>query len=340
MIKFSKLVGDSRRKMPPRRRVEDVLQIVGGASPRGSSYWKRVRRCPREHGLYSIGLRKGAERSEALDLGLLFHHALEVYFKTVQLYQSKLTKRDEEFYWGSAAAAEKAAWDSIAPFADEEGYSSTYARVEKMLIQYFENYRRRDRWRIIAVEETLIYDEADLTYTARLDLIVECADRGGMWIVEHKTAQSITEDLLHNYALDLQIVGQVWLMQQVIDLDEYPPLRGVLVDIMTKPKSTKHGSITVPKFERFEVCPSREHVEEFYNSMVQWTAVSQTFEQLGWPKALGNCAGGMRFFRKCPYFDLCDTRPKASVADFAAELKNDALIGFREDHAEVPEDWE
>lgn len=328
-----------------RRNPAELLGLEGGASPRGNSFYSRVRKCPREHALATItGLRRQGDW-EALTLGLAFHLALETYYKAIQTWQqsielndegtkNKLKSRgaDDNYLFGGIPSAEQAAWKAIEPLRNEEGFEETYEDLERMLAHYFDTYRRQDRWRIVAVEETLIYDDSQVTpivvsplvYSARLDLIVEDYARGGMWIVEHKTARAITDDLLEGYQLDQQTLGQVWLMHACVDLRSYPRLMGMMVNITSKHKT--------PRFERPMVCPSKYHLAAFEESMRAWNAMLPVYKQLGWPKALGNCAGPSRYWSRCAYFDVCHGRPELSVDQLRRE---EPPFGFVR-----PDDWE
>ena len=162
------------------------------------------------------------------------------------------------------------------------------------------------------VEENLEYSDDGIEYSARLDLIVEDYTRGGMWVVEHKSARSITPELLAGYQLDQQVLGQLWLLEHCVDLSAYPSLRGVLVNITTKHK-------TGPKLERLEVSRSRKHLAAFESSMRSWYEVAQVLEDLDWPQALGSCAGPSRYFSRCDYYDLCFGHPDVSVEQLVRE---------------------
>jgi hypothetical protein len=281
-----------------RRPAQAVLGVLdAGASSAGSTFWKTMRRCPREHALRHVaGLRRASSGSEALTVGWLYHLALEAY------YSSLLKDAD-------GASDEAAAWAAIRALEREPGYEETYPEVERLLAGYFETYRRQDAWKVLAVEETLSSEDEGLHYSARLDLVIE--EAGRVWIVEHKTARAITPDLLSGYQLDMQILGQVWLFGRCVDLSTYPTLGGVIVNIATKTK--------VPKYERVRVYPSRAHLQAFEESMRAWSALVPAYQSLGWPKALGNCTGAARFFGQCDYFDLCHGRPEASLATVASE---------------------
>lgn len=306
-----------RREAPDRRSVAEVLGVTNSASPYGSTRYKRIRRCPREHGFVSVlGLRPERSPIEELDVGLIFHYALEKFYKYVRQHQLKLdaqqAPRDDAYFHGAQQDAEVAAMQFIAPLSGEEGYEETFAEVQTMLGHYFHTYRRQDRWRVVAVEETLTFRNAAFQYSARLDLVVEDFDRGGLWIVEHKSARAITDDLLQSYELDLQIVGQCWLLHQCVDLAALPPFRGVLVDIMTKSKK-------YPRLERHPVSPNGFHLDNFARQLVHWREVEQLWEQQGWPQALGNCSGAPRYFRQCAYYDICRTRPERTFHELAEE---------------------
>src|SRR5574342_998201 len=171
-----------------------------------------------------------------------------------------------------------------------------------MLDAYLERYEGEDKWRILAVEETLVY-RGDIEYSARLDLVVEDLGRGGLFLVEHKSARFLSLELLDNYPLDFQLLGQVWLAEHVLDLSAYPPLRGVIVNIVT----TGHVR---PKCARTEVYPSQLHLEAFYRAVRDWPYMRQLSARLGYPQALGHCGGYARGYSRWEYFDLCPNRPE------------------------------
>lgn len=282
----------------PRRAWEDVLGLpASSGSPTGSTFWKRMRRCPREHALYTVAKLRRTTRSEPLTVGALWHLGLETYYKA-------------RMQGCAIGEAEAQAMRGLAQLEAEPGYEETFPEVVRLLQAYFESYRHEDAgWRVVAVEETLQYVSPELRYSVRLDLLVEID--GGLWIVEHKTARAITADLLTGYQLDMQILGQVWCFQNCVDTAAYPPLRGVVVNIESKHK--------MPRFERVQVCPSRDHLEAFETSMRQWTQLEHVFASMQWPRALGNCTGGARYFSTCDYFDVCHGQPRAGVEQLAVE---------------------
>lgn len=317
-------------KDTPRRKVEEVLGVEGGASPRGSSYWKALRVCPRESALRNIAKLVPMGTSQtALDVGLLFHHALENYYLVLQASQAraererplkkrKLGLEQQEWCWSGMAEAERAAWLSIKQFSAEEGYEEIYAEVERLVGSYLEFYRRKDLWRVVSVEETLQYADAGMAYSARLDLIVEDLSAGGLYVIEHKTARSASADVLEGYQMDMQILGQVWLLGACVDFTSLPTLKGVRVNITTKHKTPQH--------HRVEVLPSNLHLKSFEDEQRNLFAVAAYYAKLGWPKHLGNCTGAARYFQRCGFFDVCHGHP----ADTVEELRDNPPFGYKD----------
>src|SRR5574341_491440 len=75
---------------PDRRPPHIVLGVQGGPSRIGSSYYKRLIRCPREHALYQIGGLRTARDREHLTVGWLFHFGLEVFYRRLMVGDNKL----------------------------------------------------------------------------------------------------------------------------------------------------------------------------------------------------------------------------------------------------------
>jgi hypothetical protein len=209
MPKLSFTVPLSGKKTPvDRGSIFGLLNIPDtGASPKGSTYRKSLIQCPHEHGLlYEIGLRPSAP-TEALTLGLLFHYALQRYYEEIFRFQQQFEakypadyRKESEYFWGHEAEASKVAWKSVSELQFADGYADTWAVLSRVLDAYFDHYSRRDRWRILAVEET--------------------------------------QDLVDFYDLDLQILGQVWLAARCIDWDKsgLPMFGGTKINIASKQK--------------------------------------------------------------------------------------------------------
>lgn len=265
----------------------EVLDIPNeGASPVGSTFYKSMISCPREHALAYI---IGAEREYAgdpLTQGLFFHHLLQLYYER-----------------GRDGA--KLGFELCAQLEETPSYKDLGEQARVMFDSYLDLYEGVDRWRVIAVEETLIY-RGHFDYSARLDLIVEDLERGGMWVIEHKTARALSAELLDNYQMDIQILGQVWLMRHCVDLSQYPLFRGVRVNITTKHKSPQHT--------RVDVYPSDRHLAAFEATVGNLHTLRGVNAQLGWPQYLGSCAGYSRGYSRCDYFDICHAYPDVAVA--------------------------
>lgn len=298
-------VAQSSNPDADRRPAAEVVGAVdAGASARGSTFYKSLLMCPREHGLtYEAGFRPTAP-SEPLTLGWLYHHCLELYYGAILAAGGLTLDRD------GRRAGMRAAYAAIDAVEAEPGYTATAASLRRMIDGYFEQYDGHDNWRVIAIEESLEY-HGGFAYTARLDLIIEDLEHGGLWIVEHKSARSITSDLIDNYQMDMQILGQVWLLHACVDLSQYPRFQGVRVNIVTKHKE--------PRFARVDVCPSRHHLAAFERAQGKWMQVRSVMQKLEWPQAFGHCSGFSRGYSKCQFFEVCHGHPEMGVSDWAAQ---------------------
>jgi PD-(D/E)XK nuclease superfamily len=321
-----------------------VFQVLGmpavGASPRGSTYYKSLLGCPFEHALlYDVGLRPEFP-TEPLVAGISYHYILQRYYQALMQFQREFEARwviehpnnplgyrkDDMYFWGGELEAVRTAWNALTPMQNAEGYKETYETLTRIVDHYFDRTQRMDRWRVMAIEETLeFYGESSgsFDYTARLDLLIEDCSVGGttggrMWIVEHKTARYITTDLIDFYDLDLQILGQVWLVANCLDLTRLPPFGGVLLNIVSKQKT--------PKLVRHTVIPHAGHLTALEETLGAWVGTREHHSANGWPKAIGHCAGALRGYSKCQFYDLCRHQPTVKIA--AIKDWRDAPLGF------------
>jgi hypothetical protein len=337
MAKFSFKVkkSDLEDKEAPRRAPHVVLGMEGGGSPFGSTKYKRRRLCPHEDALIQVARLRPARNKEPLDVGWLIHAGLQRYYEIFQLAHREAppNRNDQDawrrYLWGARPEAEKAARDVCEAIKNEPGYAGTFDVVSTCISAYLDHYRYADEWRILAPEETLVYQErlakpwcfkddqgnsiiqTDFRYSARLDILIHRYDPGkeGIWIVEHKSARMISDDLLAGYQLDMQILGQAWLLRKCVDLESLgAPFKGVIVNIISKHKT--------PQFERVEVMPSEHHLREFERSTRQWAFMNECFATAGYPRALGSCAGALRGYSKCSFYELCHSFPELGIEDW------------------------
>jgi hypothetical protein len=287
---------------PRKRRPAQVVVETDepGGSPFGSTFYKTLLRCPHEHALtYRLGFRPEMH-SEPLDVGWLFHHGLEAYYNALK------------GRWDADALnrAEHEAFKALTPVSEEPGYEETYESVEKLLSHYFDHYRIYDNdLEVVAVEETLVWRGRYFDYSTRLDLLAIIDDQ--LYIIEHKTAKYITEILVTGYQLDLQILGQVWLLKRCVDLSAFPPFGGVIINIASK-------QIT-PQFVRVSVYPSNDHLEMFEKTMRQLARYAVWAKEHDYPRNLGSCSGFGRGYTRCPFFDLCHGRPDRTIEQLEEE---------------------
>jgi len=305
-----------------RRLAEEVLGYPeSGPSARGSTYWRRVLSCPREHLLANELGWTHERRPDALDFGLVWHFALEA------LYQGLRARQHAQPH---AEAPDVEAFRVIERFAKEPGWEIGYATVSRMLNSYCERWWTRDQleWQILDVEcevGVALEDGYGFAYTSRLDLAIvdHQIPRTPMGrLVEHKSSIDLRPDILTGYTQDLQILGQVWLGQRCIDWDHYGvPFMGSIVNITSKEK--------VPGNERMLVHPRSEHLAAFEDSMRYWETQREQHDALGtYQRNYANCT---RKFGRCAFFDFCASQP-----DVTAAAARDHHTRVRAGEAEMP----
>jgi hypothetical protein len=259
----------------------------------GSSRWKRVLSCSREHALYDVVGLRSEKPQEALDTGTIFHKCLELYYSGL-----KTTK--------DTVKAEELVWKAMRPMETATGWEKEWGTVERMVTNYFNTYAQRDRFEVLDVEVTLQTRQDGFPYSARLDtLIVDKAVKGGaLWVLEHKSASRIDNDTVDGYSLDLQVLGQYYLVERCYLSKKLPPFMGVMVNIVTKHVSTQ--------FERVRVQPSREMVNQFVLDMKRAEQMRKIAENLKYPRNLASC---VRRYGRCQYFEVCRNYPNQNIFD-------------------------
>ncbi len=290
-----------------RRALRDVLGLPpSSGSSHGSTFFKRHATCPRAARLYAQGVRPIRPPNANLEIGDAFHLVLEAYYRALQAGATKL-------------AATQAGWKVIDLLWKEPGFEKDVEQLGRSLTSYFE-FAEHDDWQVIAVEEELSYFGLDFDYTARLDLVIVDRADGRMYCIEHKTSRVITANMTQGYLMDLQTLGQAWLMTNVVDLDQYPPFAGVKVNITSKQ--------TMPKHERVFVPASPAYLAEFELSVAARTKMHAFAATLGYPKMFGNCTGAAQYFGTCSFFDLCYGHPQIDITGLDKPTLEDLPYGF------------
>lgn len=303
---------------PERASYEEIAQLgVGGASPRGSTYWRRAQSCGFEHLLANVLHWEPSVRADALDVGLLWHGVLETYYNAVHAAQ-----RGERREY----TAEQEAFRLLQRFRDREGWLDFYDVCSRMLDAYVTRWQYADRdWEIVAVEFTCgwtreshpeIFASLGFEETTRLDmLIVDHSLQPVTRSVEHKSARGLDPQTVVAYGQDDQLLGQAFLGRHWNDWAAlgYPPYVGALVNVTTKAKS--------PKCERLPIQPSDAHLAAWADHKRFWQhMVDVVYPAAGYPRNYTQCT---RRFGRCQFYELCRRSPELRAGDaFDADARD------------------
>jgi len=321
-----------------RRSPDEVLGIEGGPSSRGSTFWGRVLHCGFEHFLANRLGWTSELPSDPLDTGLIWHFALETYYRNARAWQlacraedPDLDPRDPHFHSGHDADSQLLAYRAIKPFQTEPGYDSIYDKIVQMLDAYFRRWS--DMWEILGVELTLSSSGVyGFEWSNKLDLLVidHRMHDPVLRIVEHKSAYRLDTFVLEGYTQDLQVMGQVWLfhgsdcgsLPKVLSEHAYgtiPPFFGSFVNITSKARQ--------PGCDRIPVNPSIPSLRAWEHSMQVNTTLLDFYEQHNYPKNYASC---VRRYGFCEFFNLCRALPEMTPADAAARDRDgDVVPGYK-----------
>lgn len=323
-----------------RQSAADIFpELAGGPSSRGSTFWRRELQCSRE-GLLSNQLGwVPTQLSEALDMGLMWHLALErFYLARMGAQQAMLNdicgdvhlrynaagysdarallasgRLDRAAYFSAGAEeATRAAYsvpDALQGHPDYDN-DSWRGRLERMLKSYL-TFQRADQWEILYVEREYRTDEElpehGVTYTSRLDAGVrdyEIAHLPVIRNVEHKSSTFDDPKTLKAFTHDIQTWGQVWTMANA--LEEHWPgetFAGGLVNLTTKGGKVEWSKATV-RNHRVIIAPPWEALLQWRDSLMHAQRIKELNAAAGWPKNFALCN---RPYGLCSFFDVCST---------------------------------
>jgi len=195
-----------------------------------------------------------AIKKNALSFGGIIHSALESYYIAIQkdVYEQEARKIANETF---AVEIEAQIKKLIQEGADEEQTEELKALVsvgESMLMMYFEYAHENDTFKVIAIEDRITVPveapsgraSTTFEYVFIPDMIVY--DNGGIWIVEDKTAKTISSQYFQKLALDDQITRYCWGLEKFLRIttdEKYLPyknmeVKGVYYNILKKKKPT------------------------------------------------------------------------------------------------------
>jgi hypothetical protein len=296
--------------------MEEVLGLPeGGPSSRGSTFWRRLLGCPREHFLSDVLAWTPVSRTDPLEYGLLWHYLLENLYLEMQRVQRGTYNRDK--------APDAYVWDLLAPFGKEVGWEEGYEKITAMLDSYLARWYQRDlnELEIEGIEETLavgLEDGLGFEWSNRMDLRVIDHSLGDKVRrhLEHKSTWRMDSEVIIGYGMDLQITGQTFLMTRAYGPDTEVPYMGAVVNLTSRPSSTS-ARAKPPENMRQLVQPSPSDLEAWADAMRFWQRWKATLEKIDdYPRNYGSC---VRRYGRCQFFNLCQSRSDDTVPSLRAE---------------------
>lgn len=190
-------------------------------------------RCQRRHHYkYSLNLQK-KKKSIPMKKGTVLHNCLENYYKTGDW---KPTWR--EYCREFAKLFEE----------EREHYGNLPLEVKRIMRGYVSHYKKRDGWKVLGAEVKFAVrvKGTNIVIRGKIDLIVE--DDAGIWVVDHKSAQSLPDN---DYRMsEVQLTLYYWAIGKVFG----EKACGVIYNYLrtkapTAPRKLKNGSMSLAKIE-------------------------------------------------------------------------------------------
>jgi hypothetical protein len=247
---------------------EEILtpeERLGGPSPWGSSRWAAFKKCPFYYQARYIRHMEPVEKSEALEIGGLYHEARARYH---QGYLDELS--DDEAIQAGYDIVSRA--EKVTP-----AYAATVRRMFKGWLVHSgpgtPNDHRKDTG---GVEQLIEYYDGAFPYSTRIDLWNHI--EGGVEIVEIKTAGRRTGQLLSSYKMDSQFLGQMYLWKKVMEPQGYPPLRRYTIDLAVKTNPPQYSREIAPVDNRI-IADWEHEMQEHWRDLQYYTKSAKR-----WPK--------------------------------------------------------
>jgi len=212
----------------------DPADRLGGPSPMGNSKWQVFKQCPYLYQLMFIRGYAPRRKSDALELGGLFHEMMARYFiKDMELRDAEERIPELKIWNQSKLAALDLAHqvEKIAP-----GLAGEAIRLFRA-------------WQVLNGRGTVGYDckqtmfienllevREPFHYSARLDRVLRTEH--SVALQDHKTAKMYTNRLVAAYKMDPQFIGQKWLWDQTL-AKEYGELEYFEVNLVVKTDSVR-----------------------------------------------------------------------------------------------------
>ncbi len=325
------------------------MQLPGGRSMKSVLTYSALncfRNCPQKYKLRYVDHLRRPEPPEALAFGDVIHGALELHY-TLPADNHRLLAvldfLDARYPNRGIDAKEKANWHLAR--AIMMGYAERYAHEEFEVLHVEKEFeaeiRNPDTGRV----------SQTFTMAGKVDGIVRLLSDGDLYLMEHKTASSLTSDYLDRLWTDTQIALYCYYLRQ-----QGFPIVGVIYNVLLKSRLQQRQGETDTEFEARRMAlaaknksgkstaqrqepesdeeftarlhewyarPEAFHRERIYLSedrlaMLQdevWEITQQYLDARGRGKWLMNTSNCFSYQRPCEYLPYCQSGFNPNVRD-------------------------
>jgi PD-(D/E)XK nuclease superfamily len=268
--------------------------------------------CSRAGQYYILERRKFNKGVAALNMGTIFHTAMEIRARVSnpeqqqQLQQSAIERffqlnPVEEFEWRTSDRAlelvekyaKKYKTDLVHVLKDTDGNPVTEIKFTLPLgtIDIGDSVN-------IGRDELVYIDTLYVQWTGRIDELVELD--GQHWVLDFKTSSKFGPAYFNQFALSQQTIGYTWAARKLLPTYD---VAGAIIDLSVLRKPTPTGRPF--DFDRQRFIYSHEQTEEWQHNTLEGIATFVSHLKSSTFPMTGTTSGCVFKYGKCPYFDVC-----------------------------------
>jgi hypothetical protein len=267
--------------------------------------------CPREFFFYAI-LKRGPQRTAALNLGSAIHEALELFYlhgftnEILEMAYNRVTQHYAEDPTSDTWRTLDFALDTVRQYFQKVGKHETLEPIifedKKFVERSFEiQLASYDLDTTLQLPGKEIYiKRLHFFYIGKIDLAVEHLNR--FMPCDHKTASRLGDNFWKQWQLSGQMLGYGWALHKITGRQP----DGAVINVLGLRKPTRTGNSFDPQRQFFAYSP--EQYSDWYdNTLAHLGDIISNIKRQHFPTTEAH----NRIYGLCPYFDVC-TLPSSS----------------------------
>jgi RecB family exonuclease len=239
---------------------------------------------------YYLAVERGLSplnRSTALDIGAIVHEGLKIYHHPINQGKTAESRL-------SMALDQMNQKISEIPGSHDDDWDPAFPA--KLLTGYAHQYPEDD-FKVLSVEQEVSFQLGDgIFFRGTIDMLARSAS-GDLFMVEHKTARTLSANLIKHYSRSPQTMGYAYCLSEVLK----EPVAYVLFNFIIKSTAKKP---TVAPYDRQKALLNTEYLRQWHDwALTAGKEIQSKTGTTDWRQNRYNChpfAG-----RECSFIPIC-----------------------------------